>query len=289
MKRLFTLGVGLLSTLAALPAIAADMPIKSPERQQQRAAPQQQQAQRSANWNGGQLGGSNGASAVNNNFVEPGAYVCGAGETFGTNCFETPITFSGHQTSYTVGPFLGWRWQLGTYVAGIEADWSWKKASTSSSFNTPSECYLGPGAFCRSDAKSGTVSQNWDSSFRLRYGYLVTPFTLVYATGGLAISEITGSFNFSSTILGGGPGGTAYSNSTWSDVRTGGTVGAGVETELWAGWKARLEYRYTDFGAYTKNVPVTTACPTCVSQSSSASIDLRESFHTVRVGLGFDF
>lgn len=286
MKRLWTLGVGLLSTVAVLePALAADLPVRAPERQQTQA-----QQQRTANWNGGQLGGSNGLSSVNNNFVEPGAYICGSGETFGSNCFETPITFSGRQTSYTVGPFLGWRWQFGSYVAGVEADWSWKKASTSSSFSMPSECYGGPFPFCRSDSKSGTVSQNWDSSFRARYGYLVTPFTLVYATGGLAISEITGSFNFASTVLSGGSiGGTATSNTTWSDVRTGGTVGAGLETEVWAGWKARIEYRYTDFGTSTKNVPVTTSCFSCVSQSSSASIDLRESFHTVRVGLGFDF
>src|SRR5712691_1369414 len=106
MKRLLTLGIGLLSTVAVWEqAIAADMPVK--QRAPARQAAQQQPQQRSANWNGGQLGGSNGLSSVNNNFVEPGAYICGAFETFGSNCFETPITFSGHPTSYTVGPFLG--------------------------------------------------------------------------------------------------------------------------------------------------------------------------------------
>jgi opacity protein-like surface antigen len=59
-------------------------------------------------------------------------------------------------------------------------------------------------------------------------------------------------------------------------------VGAGVETELWAGWKGRIEYRYTDFGSQTKTVPLTTACTVCPSPSSSASIALRESFHTLR-------
>jgi outer membrane immunogenic protein len=75
-----------------------------------------------------------------------------------------------------------------------------------------------------------------------------------------------------------------------SDVRAGGTVGGGIETEVWAGWKARLEYRYTDFGSYTKTVPVITVCNGgCSFPSSSASIRLRESFQTVRIGLGFDF
>ena len=87
-------------------------------------------------------------------------------------------------------------------------------------------------------------------------------------------------------------GSTATAHASWSDIRLGGTVGAGVETEIWARWKARVEYRYTDYGSYTKTVPVYTVCaaPTgCSAPSSSASISLRESFHTIRVGLGFDF
>ena len=247
MKPLLTPGIAFLSTVAILgSALAADMPIKAPTQQraptQQQAPAQQQQAQpqqRAANWNGGQLGGSNGLSSVNNNFVEPGAYICGAGETFGLNCFETPFSFSGHPASYTIGPFLGWRWQFGTYVVGVEADWSWKKGETSFAQYIPSECYAGPAPFCRSDNKSGSVKQDWDSSFRVRYGYLVTPWTLVYATGGLALGEISGSFTFNSTILA-APTETASSYATWSDVRVGGTVGAGIETEVWAGWKARI-------------------------------------------------
>jgi outer membrane immunogenic protein len=284
MNQLLTLGVGLLSAAFALPAIAADMPVQQAP---QRAGPQQQQApQRGANWNGGQLGGSNGLSSVNNNFVEPGAYLCGT--TLGAGCFETPFSFSGHPTSYTVGPFLGYRWQWGMYyVAGVEADWSWKKGETSFSQYIPNVSQVG---FNRTDNKSGTVSQNWDSSFRLRYGYLVTPWTLLYATGGLAIGEVTGNFYYNSMCsIGTCFGSTANTNSSWSDVRVGGTVGAGVETEVWAGWKARLEYRYTDFGSQTKTVPVSTSCVGCFNPSSSASINLSESFHKVTVGLGFDF
>jgi outer membrane immunogenic protein len=282
MNRLLTLGVGLLSAAVALPAIAADMPLKEPRR----AAPQQQAPrQQGAKWDGGQLGGSNGLSSVNNNFVEPGAYLCGS--PLGSGCFETPFSFSGHPTGYTVGPFLGWRWQWGMYVAGVEADWMWKKGETSYSQFMPSVCQSG---FCRTDNKSGTVSQNWDSSFRLRYGYLVTPWTLLYATGGLAIGEVTGAFTYGSVCTSGAcTTSTATSNASWSDVRVGGTVGAGLETEVWTGWKARLEYRYTDFGTQTKNVPVSTSCSGCFNPSSSASIDLRESFHKVTVGLGFDF
>jgi outer membrane immunogenic protein len=286
MKRLRPLLVGLLFGISTLPAVAAD--VRTPP--QAPSQPPQAQPEPSANWNGPQAGLSNGLSIGANNFVERGAYICGALETFGGNCVETPTTFGAHQMSYTVGPFLGWRWQSEHFVSGFEADWSWKRVGSSSAFSVPSECYAGPGAFCRSDNKGGSVTQNWDSSFRARYGFLVTPFTLLYATGGLALSEISGAFTFNSMIASGASaGGTAIVNASLSALRAGGTIGAGVETEVWSGWKARIEYRYTDFGTYTTTVPVSTLCGSCVSQSRLGSIDLRESFHTVRIGLGFDF
>jgi len=105
---------------AVTPAFAADVPVKEKRSQQK-------QTQQKSNWSGGQLGGSNGASSVNNNFVEPGAYVCPTAFPYGVSCFESPFSFSGHPLSYTIGPFLGYRWQFGNTVFGVEGDWSWKK------------------------------------------------------------------------------------------------------------------------------------------------------------------
>src|SRR5215475_8230015 len=54
------------------PAVADEAPQRAaPARA--RPQPQPQQPQQQANWNGGQAGGSNGASSANNNFAEPGA------------------------------------------------------------------------------------------------------------------------------------------------------------------------------------------------------------------------
>src|SRR5215470_7884957 len=163
---------------AVAPAFAADMPVK--EKRSER-----KQTQQKSNWSGGQLGGSNGASSVNNNFVEPGAYLCPTAFPFGVSCFESPFSFRGHPTSYTVGPFLGYRWQFGNTVFGVEGDWSWKKGESSLFLNVPAVCFT-PACFdYRADAKYGTVKQGWDSSLRLRYGWLVTPDTLVYGTAGV--------------------------------------------------------------------------------------------------------
>jgi outer membrane immunogenic protein len=315
MRRLLISGVGLLSALMVLePALAADQPAQpkreraAPQRSApQRSAPQQssqQGSQQSSNWSGGQLGGSNGVSSVSNNFAEPGAFVCPSAFAFGSTCFENLLVFSGHKSSYTIGPFVGWRWQVGKspvggpVVIGIEADWSWKKAETSG-FLGATNCFGVGCSLLRTDAKTGSLKQSWDASIRGRLGVLVTPWTLVYGTGGVAFEEVTGSFAYNGVILSCAtpspcvPSGTSASAlANWSDTRVGGTGGAGVETEVWRGVKARIEYRYTDFGSQTKTFPVATICGTafgCNTPSGLVSISTRESFHTVRVGLGVDF
>jgi opacity protein-like surface antigen len=45
-------------------------------------------------------------------------------------------------------------------------------------------------------------------------------------------------------------------NGTIDDTRVGWTVGGGVETEVSQNWKARLEYRYTDLGHFSFDIPL---------------------------------
>ena len=80
MRKLLISSVGVLSALLLIgsafePAIADEAPQRAaPARQRPQPQRQPQQPQQQSNWNGGQAGGSNGASSVNNNFVEPGAH-----------------------------------------------------------------------------------------------------------------------------------------------------------------------------------------------------------------------
>ena len=320
MNKAFVSCIGLLSALVVFESAKADEPPVKPRRERAaapaRAAPQRAAPMQTSNWSGGQVGGSNGASSVNNNFVEPGAYVCPSGSSFGSNCFETPFQFSGHKAVYTIGPFVGYRWMIGkgpypgATVFGIEGDWSWKNAETSLNQSSSTLIALTGGNVLRTDQFSGSVKQKSDSSIRARLGILVTPWSLLYVTGGVAFGEISGSFAYSGSLFL-CPGGTssvatcvtpsstsvatATTAVTWSDTRVGSTVGAGWETEIAPRWKARAEYRYTDFGTYTKTFGLATRCTgstpvsSCTaSPSSSVSIDLKESFHTFRIGLAFD-
>ena len=331
MRKLLLSCVGVLSALALLQPAAADEapPTKrqraAPERVVQRAAPPPQQ--QAARWSGGQVGGSNGVSSVNNTFVDPGAFVCPSSTTFGSNCFETPFHFSGHKATYTVGPFVGYRLQFGGWVVGLEGDWSWKNSESSLSQSSSSAVAVSTTTtsgfdsfgnpilvtstnnYLRTDSFAGSVKQKSDYSIRGRVGTLVTPWSLLYATGGVAFSEISGSFSYAGTLCEGVSSSaspcsssssfataTATTSVTWNDTRTGYTVGGGWESELFAGWKWRAEYRWTDFGDYTKTFGLATRCvgfsgppSSCTaSPSSSVSINLKESFHTFRIGLAFD-
>jgi outer membrane immunogenic protein len=313
MNKVLVSSLALLSALAVFDAAKADEPPAKPKRERAaaapaRAAPAQQQA---SNWSGGQVGGSNGVSSVNNGFVEPGAYVCPFGSSIGSNCFETPFSFSGHKAAYTIGPFVGYRVQWGNWVVGIEGDWSYKSSESSLSQSSAASIAVTGSNYVRTDQFSGSVRQKSDSSIRARVGTLVTPWSLLYVTGGVAFAEISGSFAYGGSLFL-CPGGsssaatcvtpsstsvaTATTAVTWSDTRVGSTVGAGWETEIAPRWKARAEYRYTDFGTYTKTFGLATRCTgssgaasSCTgSPSSSVSIDLKESFHTFRIGLAFD-
>ncbi|MGZ8325221.1 MAG: outer membrane protein, partial [Rhodoplanes sp.] len=247
-----------------------------------------------SNWSGGQVGGSNGGSFANNAFADPGSYICPLSFPLGQSCFETPFSFTGHSASYTIGPFLGYRVQLGAFVLGIEGDASYKNTSDSVSQTTVT--IIG-GSYSRTDYFTGSLRQGWDSSVRGRVGVLVTPWTLIYGTGGVAFERVSGSLAYTGALSlcsGGNPCsqvGTATAITSFSETRVGATGGAGVEFQLFGPWSARLEYRYTDFGSFSKSAPVVTSCSPggCASPSPGATIDLHPSFHTVRVGLGFGF
>ena len=320
MTRVLTLGVGLLAAFATVgPVLADEAPPPPKKRAHARAAPARvaprpepvRQAAAPSNWTGGQVGGSNGGSFANNAFAEPGSYICAPAysqslEPLSQNCYETPFSFTGHPASYTIGPFLGYRVQLGAFVVGAEGDISYKRASSSVSqvtnvpvtatfvnFPSISQNYL------RNDNFTGSLNQGWDGSVRGRVGYLVTPSTLIYGTGGMAFGKVSGSFAYTGTIFFEQqsvptPIGSAVGSVSFSETRVGYTVGGGVEFQLGkspvAGpWTARIEYRYADLGKFSKSFAVTTNCATCLNPSSGASIDLHPTFQTVRVGLGFGF
>ena len=286
--------------VAAMLMVGSDVDVAFADEAPQRAAPQrarqqpqQQPQQQASNWNGGQAGGSNGASSVNNNFVEPGAYnffncAPGVGGGFffgGSPCLETPFSFSNRKTTWVGGGFLGYRWQFGNTVFGVEADLNYKNGSSSYAqySATPSGGV---------DSFTGSQKQTWDSSFRARWGVLVTPWTLAYITGGVAAGNVSGSFSYTGYACATPPcpSHTVVGAASWSDTRVGGTVGAGVEWMLNSLWTARVEYRHTNFGSFSKDIPLVVLNGVCLPGQcgSNAHIDLKASDNRVTFGLALN-
>jgi outer membrane immunogenic protein len=271
--------------VAAGPSLADEAPIQprpTAVRVIEGASVQRSSPNRQSSWTGAQIGGQGGISSMAQGFAEPGAHLFPDCTIFPASyCQETPFSFTGHSNTITGGLFLGYRFQFGGMVVGIEGDTSYKNGSNSMSLYDANTF--------RQELFTGSVKQGWDGSVRGRAGFLVTPWILVYGTGGVAAGRIEGSFSYAASDLM-GAGASVTGSSDWSDVRTGLTAGGGVETNFAPGMTARLEYRYTDFGSYSREVPLTTVCAAvCTSQSSNAVINLHPAFHTLRIGLAFNF
>jgi outer membrane immunogenic protein len=104
---------------------------------------------------------------------------------------------------------------------------------------------------------SGSLDHNYSWAIGGRLGYLVTPSTLLYGTGGYTQAD------FDVSDLG-------------SKTFAGFFVGGGVETFLRQSWTLKLEYRYSQFESETfADGPVT--------------FDIDPSMHTARLVLSYKF
>lgn len=242
-------------------------------------------AQQATNWTGGQLGSSNGVSSVNNNFVEPGSYNCYLLIAALGSCTETPFSIKDSRAGFITGVYLGYRWQMGMWVVGVEGDANYKFNGKTDGYQSGTPAYLAPGY----EEFIGSAKQTWDGSARGRLGFLVNPNALLYVTGGLAFGEVKGSYSYRACEF--VTPGCVYGAGSFSDTRVGWTIGGGVEAAIAANWKARVEYRYTDLGNFSANVPLANnyvlACGSFCG--SNARIDLGPTNQRFTFGIGFDF
>jgi outer membrane immunogenic protein len=294
-RTLFEVAAVLGVALIAAPAVADEAPpvqhVRHVERAPAapaRAAP----ASTQPSWTGAQVGGQGGVSPMAQGFAEPGSHLyplAGYCSTYSTWCQETPFSFSGTKTSATGGAFLGYRWQFGTAVVGIEGDANAKSGSNSYAYSDSNHF--------RSEMFYGTVSQSWDASVRGRAGFLVTPWTLAYGTVGVAFGSVGGSFSYAANQIDSsldscsGHCASVAGGGSWSTTRSGLTGGAGLEALITQALTLRLEYRYTDFGRFSEDVYLRTSnCPgNCNSPSNNALINLHPTFQAIRLGLGYNF
>jgi outer membrane immunogenic protein len=260
-------------SLCAGAAIAADMPVKAPAP----LAPV-------ASWTGFYLGANIGGGVGQNGTQDVVSYAPPGGSAGITN----PISEAGFTHSpagFIGGGQLGYNWQTGNLVLGIEGDWDW--ADRRSKFTTDnffaSTVVVAPARLSYSDEQQ----LKWLATARARVGW-ARGSSLWYVTGGAAWGEVGSNYNFA--VSGSPIYATAASTASLSAVKSGWTVGGGVETSLaWLGqgnWSAKLEYLYVDLGSVsnTFTVPVTAAAAAYTFTGSGSIRD-----HIVRTGLNYRF
>jgi outer membrane immunogenic protein len=148
---------------------------------------------------------------------------------------------------FRVSGYAGFNWQIGGWVIGVEGDWGW--ADNEETFvGIPGTHLLTPlAAF----GDFVTIRDEWDASIRGRLGFLFTPATLIYATGGATWleKEITVSCGpfATSFLLGGWCSGPVAHTEVFSKTMFGWTIGGGLEWMFAPSWILRAEYRYSDY------------------------------------------
>jgi outer membrane immunogenic protein len=130
-----------------------------------------------------------------------------------------------------------------------------------------------------------SVGADWLATARARVGW-TTSNLLIYATGGLALSNLQVSNSFSDTAPSAGIG-----SSSRSETVTGWTLGGGLEMALGGNWSLKGEYLYVDLGsvstAGTINCGPGSFCAGVFTSPFATSADV--SAHIARVGLNHRF
>jgi outer membrane immunogenic protein len=188
-----------LAAMTAQAARAADIPVKAP------AVPVDANAPFS--WTGLYLG-INGGYAWGSSSWDDAAIGLGSGN-FGVN-------------GGLVGGQLGYNWQHGPLVLGVETDADWLNAS--GSLAGGGICTVVGGGACQ-------TSQSWIGTTRGRIGYAFGRW-MPYVTAGAAYGDIKVTDAFGSQ----------------SATQLGWSAGGGLEVGFLGNWSAKLEFLHLDLG-----------------------------------------
>ncbi|MFL5092400.1 MAG: outer membrane protein [Xanthobacteraceae bacterium] len=266
MNRTLTLGIGALALAAmTIPTSAADLGRRPPP-------PPVMAPPVAYNWSGFYIGGNVG-----------GKWADQDGDIFLDQVVGfTPLGLvgfgnggNGSNGAFVGGGQIGFNWQTGAWVWGVEGDFQGTSLDRTFVCCGP----LVPAFFVPGDTFS--VKNDWQASFRGRLGYAWDRF-MVYATGGVAFANIEATVALQP--VGAVPGLFASA----SDTLTGWTAGGGIEFGLWDNWSLGVEYRFSSFDSSDfnhGNLPLTLI----TSAPLRSSIDLETHEVTARLNYRFSW
>ena len=251
MKHLTRIAAALAATAIAAPALAADLPAR-------KAAPAMV-AVDPPSWTGFYAGvnlgyqfraGSTGTGAL------PGFFAPTWDTEMAASMALASAPYSGGKSgSFIGGGQVGYNIQwLGPLVAGLEADI--QGLAGGGNGGGVSGGALIPAAFPGETIVSNSTASarvDWLGTLRGRFGYVLTPSLMAYATAGLAYGGVRSSASIMQVNLpfGGAPF-TAISTGATSGTRLGFAVGGGAEWKFMRNLGLKFEYLYYDLGTSTQ-------------------------------------
>lgn len=149
----------------------------------------------------------------------------------GSPAIKPGIKYSTEFDGGEFGGTLGWNYQTGSLVLGVEGDISYSWATGDNDKYSPSF--------------TSDTEMTWFGTARLRAGYAFDR-ALIYATGGLAYGDVEGKIHdrYPSGVIS-----TSDSNGMW-----GWTIGGGLEYAITNNFSVKGEYLYYDLGDTDFNV-----------------------------------
>jgi opacity protein-like surface antigen len=172
-----------------------------------------------------------------------------------------------------VGGQLGYNWQRGELVYGLEADLSW-----AAMYGTKT-CFAYSGDFISSNCGALTDAMG---TLGGRLGWTL-PFddrTLVYGKAGLALAH-TGT----GAMPSGGAGLPGGGERAW---HRGWTLGAGVERAMPSNWTVKAEYAYLGFGNESFSAPASLTGE-LLTPTSAAGTSFSQDIHQFKIGMNYAF
>jgi outer membrane immunogenic protein len=256
--RLIIGALAALPLLTGTPALAADMALKAPP------------PAAVYSWTGWYLGLNVGGSFGEKRITS--SYGIG-GVPFAST--------SAHLDGVIGGGQIGYNWQSGHWLFGLEADFqgSSERATADPSAELvvvppPVLPPVVPPPVPMPGELQDREKLEWFGTLRGRLGVLASPTWLLYVTGGIAYGGINS--NEMLTVADVAVG------TNFNTIRAGWTLGGGIEGALGNNWSAKLEYLYMDLGSFSNTF-------TGIGVFNPMALTAHITDNIVRVGVNYNF
>jgi outer membrane immunogenic protein len=271
----YLIGIAAIGALIATPAGAADLYRPRPPVYTKAPA----YVAPSCTWCGWYIGVNAGwVGSANDTITNTGTDTDGGGLGTVLAAGALPSSVSLSDDGFLGGGQIGYNWQSGAAVFGLEADFDGASAKSSTTVVWPGGLGFVP--------FSTTYNRelDWLGTVRGRIGVAAGSSFLLYGTGGLAVGRTKIGNQFICAACGPPASTEASTSNTSTNTSAGWTVGAGAEWMFAPHWSLKAEYLFVDLGSHSSTITYTYGTDTSTLTSS-----VKDTYNIARAGINYHF